>query len=309
MTLYHCIIVLFKPTCTLFNRQRCQEFATASSKNYTAIPSPCLSLNQSKYNNQWCVIREVISLPWARRNITAKTKALNHLLCLPTLVKTVYSKIHPTPSTQQITDNTNTAVNREGSPGMLHNVWPSSKDYTYVIEKLAVQSFPTHDSPQLQTTLQINLSTKDEEDKWLSDFMEHSKSTYHVTKTTKSSLKRVVVKYTMHCQHHGKVLSQRQLQSHSWATLAPLEDYSERECKRKKQVVHAAWLTLTILIPTNKQTHLAESKPYLLTHKAVLKLEYCHNYLHVIHSAHSLSFRPISDATKQWLFSLFVKRS
>ena len=37
----------------------------------------------------------------------------------------------------------------------------------------------------------------------------------------------------------------------------------------------------------------------------MLKLEHCHN--HLLHSAHRLRFHPFFDATKEQLFSLFVK--
>ena len=45
--------------------------------------------------------------------------------------------------------------------------------------------------------------------------------------------------------------------------------------------------------------------PYLLSHRAVLRLNFVHN--HPIHSAHALSFRPINQSTKQQFFDLFDK--
>ena len=38
---------------------------------------------------------------------------------------------------------------------------------------------------------------------------------------------------------------------------------------------------------------------------ALFKLDFCHN--HSLHSAHSLSFQPISDSTKERIFTLFSK--
>ena len=39
---------------------------------------------------------------------------------------------------------------------------------------------------------------------------------------------------------------------------------------------------------------------YLLSHRAVLRLNFVHN--HPIHSAHALSFRPVNQSTKLDLF-------
>jgi len=44
---------------------------------------------------------------------------------------------------------------------------------------------------------------------------------------------------------------------------------------------------------------------YLLTHKTLVTLKFCHN--HFVHSAHGLSFVPVSEETKQRIFSLFYK--
>ena len=128
------------------------------------------------------------------------------------------SLVQSNPCTKSNTSNAYTVVDREGSPSVLHDILPPSKDYTYVVENVQVLSLSSHDSPQLRTTLRINLSTKNEADKWMSEFMEHSKCTYRVTKTTKPSMKRVLAKYTMHCQHYRKALSQKQMQSHLLAS-------------------------------------------------------------------------------------------
>lgn len=64
-------------------------------------------------------------------------------------------------------------------------------------------------------------------------------------------------------------------------------------------------LTLILQVPTVKHKVAAEHHPYLLSHKAVLKLDFTHN--HPITAAHSLSFRPVSENTKQLFFELFDK--
>ena len=46
--------------------------------------------------------------------------------------------------------------------------------------------------------------------------------------------------------------------------------------------------------------------PYLLTHKTLINLKFCHN--HYVHSAHSLSFQPVSEITKEKIYSLSSAR-
>ena len=64
-------------------------------------------------------------------------------------------------------------------------------------------------------------------------------------------------------------------------------------------------LILALQVPTLKQKVSSEHNPYLLSHKAVLKLSFTHN--HPITAAHSHSFRPISESTKNDFFELFNK--
>ena len=69
---------------------------------------------------------------------------------------------------------------------------------------------------------------------------------------------------------------------------------------RDKKTQCPSHLQLSVQIPTKKQVKL---EPHLLTHTGVLKLVFIHN--HPITSAHALSFRDISEETKQALYSLF----
>ena len=129
--------------------------------------------------------------------------------------------------------------------------------------------------------------------------MAHSKCTYRVTKTTKPVMKRVLAKYTMHCQHFRKTLTLKQRQAHLHAAThgkkKPLISGN-----RDKKTNCPSKLTLTIKVPPQKK-----SNPSLNTHMALFKLDFCHN--HSLHSAHSLSFQPISDSTKERIFTLFSK--
>ena len=93
------------------------------------------------------------------------------------------SLVQCNPCTKSNTNNVYTVVDREGSPSVLHDFLPQSKNYIYVVESVQVLSLSSCDSPQPRMTLRINLSTKNEADKWMSEFMELSKCTYRDTKT------------------------------------------------------------------------------------------------------------------------------
>ncbi len=227
----------------------------------------------------------------------------------------VHSEASPfsQPSVSELEHTTSKAINptadgeilqRSECPATLQSVLPLSDQYMYVVESLKeVEPIVHDDTPQFDTFCRINLTSKAEADKWLAEFMEHSKCTYRVTKTTKPCMKRVLVKYTMHCQHFRKPLSQKQKR----ARLSLKSKSSKRPLTaglRDKKTDCPSRLTLTIQVPSKNQGQLAE-RPYLLSHKAVLNLKFCHN--HSVHSAHTLSFRPLSEATKEKIFTLFTK--
>ncbi len=91
----------------------------------------------------------------------------------------------------------------------------------------------------------------------------------------------------MHCQHFRKPLTPMQI--HQAAT-AKAKKQRKPLCTlvREKKTHCPSTLTLSLHVPTKKQARAAEQHPYLLSHKAVLKLEFIHN--HPIHTAHPLSF-------------------
>ena len=185
----------------------------------------------------------------------------------------------------------------------MKEVLPPSEKYTYIIEEY--ESCPkTHDTPKFEATVRINITNKAQADQWLQEFMSHSKCTYRITKTTNPTLKRVVTKYTMHCQHYRKPLSAKQMEAH-------LQAHTTEKKKpltsgiRDKKTYCPSQLSLTVQVTTKKQLLSSDSTPHLLSHRAVLKLHFCHN--HLIHSAHSLSFQPVSDSTREKILTLFSK--
>ena len=62
-------------------------------------------------------------------------------------------------------------------------------------------------------------------------------------------------------------------------------------------------LCTPIMVRAHQHVQQSQSKPYLLTHCGVLKIEYNHN--HPIHAAHVLSFRDVTNETKKEFVNLF----
>ena len=194
------------------------------------------------------------------------------------------------------------ALLNDECPDNLKEVLPPEK-YTYIIEEY--ESCPkTHDTPKFEATIRINITNKAQADQWLQEFMCHSKCTYRITKTTNPTLKRVVTKYTMHCQHYRKPSSAKQMEAHLHAHTTEKKKPLTSGIRDKKTYCPTQ-LILTVQVPTKKQLLSSDSTPHLLSHRPVLKLHFFHN--HLIHSAHSLSFQPVSDSTREKILTLFSK--
>ena len=72
---------------------------------------------------------------------------------------------------------------------------------------------------------------------------------------------------------------------------------------KKKKTQCSSKLTVVVQIPTKNQHRTCEKYPYLLTHTGLLKLNFAHN--HPLTSALTLSFRDVSEETKQAFSHLF----
>ena len=72
---------------------------------------------------------------------------------------------------------------------------------------------------------------------------------------------------------------------------------------RMKKADCPSKLTVTVLVPSKRDRLASEKKPYLVTHPMVLRVTFNHN--HPLKSAHALSFRPISQETKELFIELF----
>ena len=163
---------------------------------------------------------------------------------------------------------------------------PSSDNYTYIVEEfIPSKETGNFDTPQFDATIHLNLDSKDAVDTWLAEFMKTSKCTYRVTKTIKPAMKRVLVKYTYHCQQYKKPLRQKQLSAHLLAR-KPSENPLTADIHHKKISNCLSTLVVTIQILTKKQIQLPNKHSYLLTHKTQVTLKFFHN--HFVFSAHGL---------------------
>ena len=190
----------------------------------------------------------------------------------------------------------------------MQSVLPPDEEYTYVIQSHTVQEteqFAGAPAFSFSAIVRINLDSPEAVNVWLKKMMESSFCTYRVSRGGhKPAGKRILCKHEMHCQHFRKPLTPMQMQT---AATAKSKKGKKPMCirVREKKTQCPSNLTISLQVPTKKQKTSAEKHPYLLSHEAVLKFNFIHN--HPIHAAHTLSFRPIRESTKQQIFDLFEK--
>ena len=184
----------------------------------------------------------------------------------------------------------------------LKQLLPPHEQYTYIIETYQESSESQEDAPHFSATIRVNLQNENEARDWITEMSNHSKCTYRVTKTVKPSMKRVKCKLVMHCQHYAKKLTQKQREKSALARVKKARAPLCLQLRNKKTDCPSKFV-LTVQIPTKIQTRLSESNPHLLTHCGVFKVEFNHN--HPVHAAHTLSFRDVSEHTKEKLHGLF----
>ena len=140
--------------------------------------------------------------------------------------------------------------------------------------------------------MRINLKNESKAKEWVDKMQQHSHVTYRVTRTNKPGLIRVLCKLEHHCQHFRKILTKKQVAKGAVAKAKKARKPLTGMLRNKKTQC-SSHLTLTVQLPTKKQTQAAEVKPYLLTHTGLLNLDVTHN--HPISSAHALSFRDVLE--------------
>ena len=186
-------------------------------------------------------------------------------------------------------------------PHFLQSVIPSDKEYSYIIEecnKLPAEEF-SGASNRFTARIRINLKNENESKDWVDKMCNHSKCTYRITRTYKPSLKRILWRADMHCQHYRKPLSTKQL-----ATKALSKKKSNPlmgELQQKKTKCPSS-LILKIQNPNKRELYSCHTN-FCQSHKGYLQLNFTHN--HPLHSAHVLSFWPVSAETKEKYAKLF----
>ena len=177
-----------------------------------------------------------------------------------------------------------------------------SSTHTCIIETYQESSESHEDAPQFSATIRINLQNETDARDCINKMSNHSKCTYRVTKTVKPGMKRIKCKFVMHCQHYAKKLTQKQREKSALARVKKAKAPLSLQLRNKKTDCPSNF-TLVVQIPTKTQTRQSESKSYLLTHCGVFKVHFTHN--HPVYAAHTLSFRDVSEHTKEKLHGLF----
>jgi len=122
------------------------------------------------------------------------------------------------PNNSSVTKKTHCYANKPVSwddlPCFLQSIIPSDEEYSYVIEEcneLPAEGFSGAPSNRFIATMRINLNNGEEAKDWLDKMCNHSKCTYRITRTYKPSLKWILWRTDMHCQHQRKPISTKQL--------------------------------------------------------------------------------------------------
>ena len=153
-------------------------------------------------------------------------------------------------------------------PDALQSVMPTDEMYTYVVEEF--NELPKEEYPDLRftATIRINLNNDEEAKKWIGKMCNHSKCTYRVTRTYKPSLKRILWRTDMHCQHQRKPLSIKQSAAKAVCkkTLNPL-----MEDVQQKKTGCPSSLVLKIKNPTKKELH-SQQANFCSSHKGTFSL-------------------------------------
>ena len=171
--------------------------------------------------------------------------------------------------------------------------------YTYVIEKyedLTQEAFSGAAEECFNAEFRVNLCSEEDFNHWLAAFSESSQCTYRKTRTYNPSLKRVLFKLDMHCHHYRKQLTAKQLSAKSKKPIAKQTIVSGL---RDKKTNCPSRISVTLFVTNNKATTSLQC-----SHPTYIKFLFKHD--HPIKSAHTLSFKPVSQETKDAYNKLFA---
>ena len=134
-------------------------------------------------------------------------------------------------------------------------------------------------------TIFCNIFSEQEVMKWLRMFQDKSFCTYRVTRGTKTTGSILVYKTVRHCQHFRKYVSRQGMKN-------------MKSVRQKKTQCPS---TLTIKVYSSRSS--IKKRLQFPNHPCEIQLHYHHN--HPTESAHALSFRDVSESTKEAYYRYF----
>ena len=170
--------------------------------------------------------------------------------------------------------------------------------YTYVIEKyedLIQEAFSGEPEECCNVEFRVNLHSEEEFSNWITAFSQSSQCTYRKTRTYNPSLKRVLYKLDMHCHHYRKQLTAKQLRAKS---KKPKKQTMVSTLRNKKTNCPSR-LSVTLFATNNKATSCSVAILCMSNFCFIITM-------HPIKCYHTLSFKPVSQETKDAYFTLFA---
>lgn len=174
-------------------------------------------------------------------------------------------------------------------PPDLQSLLPS--DYSYhleLYEDMPKGNFLGAPAECFRAKFYIKLETEEAACNWIADFQQKTQTTYRILKGSKTAGSLIHFKTLRHCQHYRKYFPPGQVPKKGEMSL------------RQKKTDCPSRLTLRVYCnrPRNLQ------KLPVSDHLCEVEITYNHN--HPVNSAHSLSFRDISEETKTKFYQYFA---
>jgi len=185
----------------------------------------------------------------------------------------------------------------------LQAVFPNDHQYSYVVERykdLPLEKFTGAPEYAFEARVCINIRNELDAKQWLSKLYVHSKCTFRHTRGVgnKTKGKRILHKAYLHCQHQRKPLTVKQTERPKKKPTKPfLKDLNS------KKTCCPSTIKLTVNVPTKKDKRNSKVRPHLLSHTTVVDI--LHNHNHPIDCLHALTFRTMSEETKEAYYQLF----
>ena len=174
-------------------------------------------------------------------------------------------------------------------PPDLQSLLPSNYSYHLELyEDMPKGDFLGAPAECFRAKFYIKLETEEAASNWIADFQQTTQTTYRILKGSKTTGSLILFKTLRHCQHYRKYFPPGQVPKKGEMSL------------RQKKTDCPSRLTLRVYCnrPRNLQ------KLPVSDHLCEVEITYNHN--HPVNSAHSLSFRDISEETKAKFYQYFA---